>query len=233
MIRRSTSPGTRAVTELDSGDFEQTLADRFFHERFAHPRDPIDPALDRGFLRNNFTENRQDRTLEHRLQLARRTGQEKQMRRFLRRSCVRRQDTSPGADPFSFGKTVAPCGTSAWRDSSIRQSESTARRSRGDRGHDRRIVLQFQSQEFSRDLPRDIVGRRPKTTGHENDVGLLRRFGQRRANRRAVRHSELPLDAQPEREDLPRDEGEVRIEHVAEQKLGAGVDDDDASSLKR
>ncbi len=47
-------------------------------------------------------------------------------------------------------------------------------RSCGDRGQDRRVVVQFQPEEFSRDFPRDIVRGRPQTAGHENDVGLLR-----------------------------------------------------------
>ena len=91
---------TRAITELDPGNFEQALADRFFDERFAHARDPINPATRSRCLRNNFAEDRQDRILEHRLQLARRTGQQEDMRRFFRRSRLRGKIQAGGSSVF-------------------------------------------------------------------------------------------------------------------------------------
>jgi hypothetical protein len=100
------------------------------------------------------------------------------------------------------------------------------RRPSGDRGHDRWVVAHLQAQKLSRYFPCDIVGRWPEATGNENDFGMFQRVAKRSANRGPVRHRDLPLDAQPERKDLSRDEREMGIEDVAEEKFRAGIKDD-------
>ena len=117
----------------------------------------------------------------------------------------------------------------------IRQSEAAARRPLLDSLQDRRIVLQFQPEEVGRDFTRNVVRRRPQTAGDEDDLRPVQRFRDGLANRLTIRDRDLTLDPQPERKDFPRDEVEMGVEHIADEKLRARVNDDDihVESLKR
>ena len=65
-------------------------------------------------------------------------------------------------------------------------------------------MAQFQSQQFSRDFPRDIVRRRPKTARHENRYPLVPNAS---ASASAIAGPsgtvELAINPQPEREKSP------------------------------
>ena len=53
---------------------------------------------------------------------------------------------------------------------SIRQPEATARSAGRDCIHNGGIVPQLQPEQLGGDFPRDVVSRRTKTAGDENDV---------------------------------------------------------------
>jgi hypothetical protein len=101
--------------------------------------------------------------------------------------------------------------------------------------HDGGIVPQLQSKEFGGNFTGDVISRRSETAGDENKVRIRERLCKRIADSETVRHRHLPADAQAERKYFAGDKAEMRIENVAEQKLGAGVDDDDVhvEALKR
>ena len=77
-------PGPGAITKLQARNLQQPFADRLLDERFAHARDAICPAIHRRFAWNDRAENGQDETFEHRVQLAGRAREKKQMRRGAR-----------------------------------------------------------------------------------------------------------------------------------------------------
>src|SRR4051794_19638148 len=87
-------------------------------------------------------------------------------------------------------------------------------------------MLQFQPEQLRGYFAGYVVGRRPETTGDENDVRLIQRFSDCMPDGLAVGHGELPIDAKSERENFPGNEGEMGIQHVTEENLGSGVDDD-------
>src|SRR5438034_357918 len=56
--------------------------------------------------------------------------------------------------------------------------------------------------------------------------------GKRLLQSRAIRNSALFSDAQAKLKNLPRDEAQVRIQHMTQQEFGTGVDDEDAHALE-
>ena len=139
----------------------------------------------------------------------------------------------PGAVPFSLGNTCAPAGTSACR--GMRSVDLIPR-------FDNLSAMvpdlfarlsQFQSEKFCRDFACDIVGRRSESASDENNFRSRKEFAKRVSNRRSIRNGALLVNSQSQRENLPRDESEVLVLDIAEQKLGAGVNEDDAKIDKQ
>ena len=98
----------------------------------------------------------------------------------------------------------------------------------GDCAHDFIVVNQFDYEQFRGDLAGDIVRRGAESARDENNLRAAEGLLHRVADRAAIRHRDLPLDAQTEGKDRLGKELEVRVDHIAEQQLGPGVDDFDA-----
>src|SRR5689334_17094032 len=98
----------------------------------------------------------------------------------------------------------------------------------GDGGHYCRVVIKFQTQELSRDFTGKVISSRSQAAGDENDLCVIPLFFKCSANRGTVRYRDLAIDSQANRENLARDEREVGIQNVTEQKLSASIYDDDA-----
>ena len=86
-------------------------------------------------------------------------------------------------------------------------------------------MAQFQTQELGCDFPGQIVRGGPKPARYENDFSLFRGFGQGFPDCVPIRHRQLASDAQPEGKNFPGEKREMRILDVAEEKLGASVED--------
>ena len=95
------------------------------------------------------------------------------------------------------------------------------------------ILGQRQAEEFGHQVAGDVVGRRAQATRDEDEVGASNRVQQRLADRRAVRDADLPVHAQAQWKKLQAEKGQVRVGDVAEQQLGAGVDDFDFHGVGR
>ena len=96
------------------------------------------------------------------------------------------------------------------------------------------IGHKIQAKQLGRDLSRDIVRRRAETAGNENQVRplevLLSVHRESPAHRaptiwRSTRKPSGKISRAMKRE--------MSVDHVAEQNLGAGVDDDDAHCGRR
>ncbi len=208
----------RAVAELEA-EREQRLADQLLHARLAEARDP--PGAHAGFARRRQrAEDRHGRGLEHRLQLARRTGQQEEMRRLRAR---REVEPGRGAElirqhhrlrrPLRLPRD--PCA----------HRQAAPREPLRDRLHHLLIVDQRQPQQFRRDLPRDVIRRRPESAGDDHDLRAREALEQRAANVGAIGHRHLAIHPQPEWKERLRQEAEMSIEHAAKQQFGAGIDD--------
>src|SRR5581483_2620718 len=77
-------------------------------------------------------------------------------------------------------------------------------------------------------LPGYVVCRGTQTAGDKKNFAAREQFGQRLPNCVGIGNRAALFDAQTEREDLARDEWEMRVLNVAEQKFRAGVEKNDA-----
>ena len=87
---------------------------------------------------------------------------------------------------------------------------------------------EFEAEPFADDFARDVVGRRAEPAGDEDDFRARRGLGESLADHVAIGHRDLPGDAQAERKQRLGEKFEVGVEDIAEQQLGAGIDDFDA-----
>src|ERR1700676_3638645 len=77
--------------------------------------------------------------------------------------------------------------------------------------------------QFRNDFPGNIVRGRTESAGDQNDVASGCGFGDRIADRLAIRDGQLPLYAHSQREELLGQKGEVRVDDAAKKKLRTGV----------
>ncbi len=83
-------------------------------------------------------------------------------------------------------------------------------------------------EQFGGDVAGEVIGGRPEAAGDDDDFrALAKRVEQRVADGGAVGHADLTVNAQAEVEKFLSEEGEVGVGDVAEEELGAGVDDFD------
>jgi hypothetical protein len=87
-------------------------------------------------------------------------------------------------------------------------------------------MFQFQVEQISRDFTGDVIRGGTESAGDENYFGLGQRSLDRLADRVTVGNGDLALNPQAKRENFPSDEPQMRIQNVAEEQLGAGIDDD-------
>ena len=92
--------GPRAVAELNSRNCENLVADCFFNHRLANAGDPVDSPFNWQQNLNDQVQDGQHRRHEHRLELARRPWQNKEVRRRNPRVDIRLQVKSRRASVF-------------------------------------------------------------------------------------------------------------------------------------
>ena len=217
----------RAIADLETGEGEQLRADRLFDVGLPHPDNPITAAGKGLLLPNDPLKDGHDRLEKHRLQFARRSREEKQMGR---RTCRVQAggDVETGRASIFVGQNLGATRHLGLAQDSVGQPDPTPEQTLRDRGLQFRIGHQFQTEQLGCDLSSDVVGRRPETAGDEDQVRPVEVLAEGIADGGTIGDRDLPLDAQAQRKNLARDEGEVRVEHVSEEDFGAGVDDDDS-----
>jgi len=86
------------------------------------------------------------------------------------------------------------------------------------------ILAQLQSEQIGHDFARNIVAGRSEPASHEQNLAVRKQIAQRMADGLAIGNGALFLYPQTERKNLASDEVEMRIDNIAEQKLGASVE---------
>ena len=90
---------------------------------------------------------------------------------------------------------------------------------------DRLVDHQTEAEQLRGNFTRHVIRRRSETACDQKDVAARKGIEQRAANGRSVRNGRLSADPQSEREKLLTEISEVGVCDVAEQQLGAGVED--------
>jgi hypothetical protein len=114
----------------------------------------------------------------------------------------------------------------------FRQRDTAKRKSAVDRLAHARVFDQLELQQLGHSLPRHIVGGRSETAGDENDFCAWKNIPECDGNGNSIGNGALFVDPQAEFKNLTGDEGEVRIDDVTQQDLGAGVDHNSAHYMR-
>ena len=92
---------------------------------------------------------------------------------------------------------------------------------------DRRVLRQRTAEQFGGEVARQVVARRPEAAGDQHEVSASERFLERVTDGGSVGHAHLLVNPQAEGEEFLAEKGQVGVGDVAEEQLGAGVDDFD------
>ena len=84
--------------------------------------------------------------------------------------------------------------------------------------------MQFQSKHIRHDFSRDVICGRTKPAGHKQNFGTRKQLRQCITNRFTIGNRAPLRDAQTQGENLLRDKRKMRIVHITQQKLCAGVE---------
>ena len=86
------------------------------------------------------------------------------------------------------------------------------------------IFFQGKAEQVRRNFAGDVIAGRTQPARDQNDVTARNRFHQRQADFVAVGNADLPLDAQSQLEQLTAQPVGMRVQRLAEQQFGAGID---------
>ena len=216
--------GPRAIADFEAHRDER-FADGFLDDRLADAEHAERSHFVLRTVREQRGEDWHELLAHHRHQLARRAGQQENVRRspFFDRGKVQ-----AGRGAVRIPEHGGLARAQSLELHAVIRLQSATREAFLNRAPDFLVVLQLQAEQFRDDVARDVVRRGAEAAGHEHDVGVSKRVAHGVADRPAVGHRDLPLHAQPEREKLARDECEVRVHGAAEHEFGAGIDDLDA-----
>jgi hypothetical protein len=92
-----------------------------------------------------------------------------------------------------------------------------------DRFNDLPVLAEGHSKQLRRDLPGNVIGGWAQSSGHKKHIAPGRTLDDGIADGRTIRHSGLTRNSETQRKQMGGDAGEVGIDHIAEQKLGPGV----------
>jgi len=217
----------RTITELDSRNRQDLVADFLFHQRFTDSGNPIEVAIQRAGKGNDRAQDGQYAGAKHRLQLALRPRQNKNVRRREPWIDIRAQIQTRSAPVLVREDLRAGWNIGLTRDACC-PFDFANRQPLFERLQKLPVLAQLQPEQIGHDFARNIVAGRSEHAGYEQDLAVRKQIAQRMADDLAIRNSALFLDPQTERKNLTGDEIEMRIDNIAEQKLGAGVEDDAA-----
>jgi hypothetical protein len=88
------------------------------------------------------------------------------------------------------------------------------------------ILDQRQLQVAGYQFAGDVVTGRTKPSRYKNSLGPGENVSQRALNGIAIGNCTLFVNAKPKLKNLPRNKNKMSIEHVTEQNLRSGIDDD-------
>ena len=161
---------TRAITEFDSLNGEDQVANFFLNDRFAHVGNA--KSSHRGLLRSGGdpTQNRRDEIAEHGLQLARRPRQQKQVRRWNAWIYIRRQ-IEAGRSPILVRQNVRPRRNQCLPPDPFRGWDSARRESAANPFPDDCVLGKRQLQIAGHYFACDVITRRTEPARHKNNLG--------------------------------------------------------------
>ena len=158
--------------------------------------------------------------IEHRPELARRSGKQEEMWNAV--SCgdvnTRRRTVVVRKHRCAVGHVGLACGA-------IGDLQAALFKAFADLLENGFVVAQRTAGQFRDDFPGNVVRSRTQTAGHENDIASGGGFLDRHANGIAVWYSRLLLHSQSKRKKLLGEKREVGVDHAAEKEFRARVQD--------
>ena len=242
-------PRPRAIADFQPGGHEcaQRRLDFFLHQRFGDAARPQRAADKRRVQREFAPEQRHDKIVEHRAQLARRAGQHHQpfgrsrgLEHWSLGRCARwfaasqTPDSqspdpifiaSPGAVPFGLASTSAPSGTSAWTSLFFGIGRLRAAKRFLMWSSTASSSRNFLPSKLRNQIARQIVGSRAEAAGGDDQIRAAQRFANGGLDVvRRVRHGHLAGHDITEIGEAAAEPLLVRVEHATEHQFAAGVE---------